>query len=63
MKRIKHFLGWLLGYCPYGDTCPPKHPFKKQEHGFFPHGGSGAGSGQIMMSQEDYNKMIGGGGC
>lgn len=28
MKRIKHFLGWLFRYCPYGGHCAPEHPFK-----------------------------------
>lgn len=31
-KTIKHFMGWLFGYCPYGHGCPPKHPFKKDDH-------------------------------
>lgn len=31
-KRMKHFLGWLFRYCPYGHGCPPKYPFKKDDH-------------------------------
>jgi hypothetical protein len=31
MKRIRHFMGWLFGYCPYGHDCPPKHPFKLED--------------------------------
>ena len=33
MKYIKHFLGWLFRYCPYGKGCPPEHPFRlKDKH-------------------------------
>ena len=31
-QRLKHFLGWLFRYCPYGGSCPPEHPFKKDVH-------------------------------
>lgn len=31
MNKVRHFLGWLFRYCPYGGSCPPKHPFKMEE--------------------------------
>lgn len=31
--QIKHFLGWLFGYCPYGKGCPPEKPFKFSNRG------------------------------
>ncbi len=30
---LKHFLGWLFGFCPYGGDCPPDRPFKRTYHG------------------------------
>lgn len=40
-EHIKHFLGWLFRYCPYGGHCPPKFPFKKEEHDKWTGGGGG----------------------
>lgn len=33
IKTIKHFFGWLFGYCPYGGDCPPKGPFTRNSAG------------------------------
>lgn len=31
--KIKHFLGWLFNYCPYGNGCAPKNPIKIESSG------------------------------
>lgn len=31
--KIKHFLGWIFRYCPYGGKCPPRYPFNNNEGG------------------------------
>jgi hypothetical protein len=49
MKTLKHFLGWLFGYCPYGGTCTPKRPFKKNAN--------------VMGSGFGHRGSAGGGGC
>ena len=50
-NRVKHFLGWLFRYCPYGGTCPPHHPFKQSLHE------------SIMDNGVEINKILAGGGC
>lgn len=60
MKKIKHFLGWLFRYCPYGHGCPPKHPFLdlvENEHEgikMYSH---------TQLNKEDIRSNLGGGGC
>lgn len=41
MNKIKHFLGWLFRFCPYGGTCAPKNPFEKDDHSHSTSGGGG----------------------
>ena len=67
MEKMKHFLGWLFVFCPYGGHCPPEHPFRKNDvvgtpgtnRADFHPGGSGAG----WNPPKDWKEYVGGGGC
>ncbi len=46
---LKHFFGWLFGYCPYGGTCAPEQPFVKRSHGGKGGSATAIGKGSIAI--------------